>query len=90
MEGECYALIYGITYIKQHLHWNHFIIRIDHKPIKWLTIESTSHGRRGEWINLLKDFKFKIIQFEDIKLKNIFMCEFFYRITVAIKDHYLK
>jgi hypothetical protein len=31
-----------------------------------------------------------IIRFEDIKLKNIFMCEFFYRITMAIKEHYLK
>jgi hypothetical protein len=33
MEGECYALIWGIMHFRQHLHKNHFIMRTDHKHV---------------------------------------------------------
>jgi hypothetical protein len=31
MEGECYALVWGIKHFRQYLHQNHFTLEIDHK-----------------------------------------------------------
>jgi hypothetical protein len=33
MEGECYALIWGVMRFRQYLHRTHFILRTDHKPL---------------------------------------------------------
>jgi hypothetical protein len=61
MEGECYALIWGILHFRQYLHRTHFTLRTDHKPLEWLATVSNAHGRRGRWINLLQDYSFKIV-----------------------------
>ncbi len=61
MEGECYALIWGIMHFRQYLYRNHFVLRTDHKPFEWLATMSDAHGRRGRWINMLQDFSFKIV-----------------------------
>jgi hypothetical protein len=61
MEGECYALIWGIMHFRQHLHKTHFVLRTDHKPLEWLAIVSDANGRRGRWIDMLQDFSFKIL-----------------------------
>ncbi len=47
MEGECYALIWGVMHFKQYLHRIHFLLRTDHKPFEWLATISDAHGRRG-------------------------------------------
>ncbi len=39
MEGECYALIWGVMHFRQYLHMKHFILRTDHKPLEWLAID---------------------------------------------------
>jgi hypothetical protein len=62
MEGGSYALIWGIMHFKQYLHRNHFILRTNHKPLEWLTTILDVHGRKGRWIDMLKDFIFKILQ----------------------------
>jgi hypothetical protein len=61
MEGECYALIWGILHFRQYLHRTHFTLRTDHKPLEWLATVSDVHGRRGRWIDLLQDYSFKIV-----------------------------
>jgi hypothetical protein len=61
MEGECYALIWGIMHFRQYLHMKHFILRTNHKPLEWLAIVSDTHGRRGRWVGMLQDFSFKIV-----------------------------
>jgi hypothetical protein len=61
MEGECYALIWGILHFRQYLHRTHFTLRTDHKPLEWLATMSDANGRRGRWIDLLQDYSFKII-----------------------------
>ncbi len=53
MEGECYALIWGIMHFKQYLHRNQFILRTDHKPLEWLVIVLDVHDMKGRWIDLL-------------------------------------
>ncbi len=60
MEGECYALIWGIMHFRQYLHRSHFVLRTDHKPLEWLATMSDAYGRRGRWIDMLQDFSFKI------------------------------
>jgi len=70
MEGECYALIWGILHFKQYLHRTHFTLRTDHKPLKWLATVSDAHGRRGRWIDLLQDYSFKIVHRPEMKHVN--------------------
>ncbi len=71
MEGECYALIWGIMHFRQYLHRNHFTLRTDHKPLEWLAIVSDAHGRRGRWIDMLQDFSFKILHRPGLKHTNV-------------------
>jgi hypothetical protein len=61
MEGECYALVWGVLHFRQYLHRTHFTLRTDHKPLEWLATVSDAHGRRGRWIDLLQDYSFKIV-----------------------------
>jgi hypothetical protein len=60
MEGECYALIWGIMHFRQHLYQASFLVRIDHKPLKWLATIFDPFGKRGRWISMLQNFNFKI------------------------------
>jgi hypothetical protein len=71
MEGECYALIWGVMHFRQYLHMKHFILRIDHKPLKWLATVSDAHGRRGRWVGMLQDFSFKIVHRPRLKHMNV-------------------
>jgi hypothetical protein len=71
MEGECYALIWGIMHFRQYLHRTHFILRTDHKPLEWLAMVSDANGRRGCWIDLLQDFSFKILHRPRMKHTNV-------------------
>jgi hypothetical protein len=71
MEGECYALIWGVMHFRQYLHRNHFILRTDHKPLEWLATVSDAHGRRGHLIDMLQDFSFKILHQPRMKHTNV-------------------
>jgi len=71
MEGECYALIWGVMHFRQYLHRNHFILRTDHKPLEWLATISDAHGRRGRWVDMLQDFNFKIIHRPGLRHTNV-------------------
>jgi hypothetical protein len=71
MEGECYALIWGVMHFKQYLHRNHFILRTDHKSLEWLAIVSNANGRRGRWVDMLQDFSFKIIHRPGLRHTNV-------------------
>jgi hypothetical protein len=53
MEGECYALIWGIMYFRQYLHQTPFLLHTDHKPLEWLAIVLDAYGRKGHWIAML-------------------------------------
>jgi hypothetical protein len=70
MEGECYALIWGILHFRQYLHRTHFTLRTDHKSLEWLATVSDAHGRRGQWIDMLQDFDFKIVHRAGLKHAN--------------------
>jgi hypothetical protein len=70
MEGECYALIWGILHFRQYLHRTHFTLRTDHKPFEWLATMSDAHGRRGRWIDLLQDYSFKIVHRPGMRHEN--------------------
>jgi hypothetical protein len=59
MEGECYALIWGIMYLKLYFHQTMFLLC--HKPLEWLATVSNAYGKKGCWIAMLHDFQFKII-----------------------------
>jgi hypothetical protein len=71
MEGECYALIWGIMHFRQYLHRNRFTPRTDHKPLEWLAMVSDASGRRGRWIHLLQDFDFKIVHRPGLRHTNV-------------------
>ncbi len=71
MEGECYALIWGVMHFRQYLYRNHFILRTDHKPLEWLATVSDAHGRRGRWVDMLQDFSFKIVHRPGLRHTNV-------------------
>jgi transposase InsO family protein len=71
MEGECYALIWGVMHFRQYLHMKHFILRTDHKPLEWLATVSDAHGRQGRWVGMLQDFSFKIVHRPRFKHMNV-------------------
>jgi hypothetical protein len=71
MEGECYALIWGILHFRQYLHRTHFTLRTDHKPLEWLATVSDANGRRGRWIDLLQDYSFKIVHRPGMRHANV-------------------
>jgi hypothetical protein len=71
MEGECYALIWGIMHFRQYLHRNHFILCTDHKLLEWLATVSDAHGRRGRWVDMLQDFSFKTIHRPGLRHMNV-------------------
>jgi len=71
MEGECYALIWGVMHFRQYLYRNHFILRTNHKPLEWLATVSDAHGRRGRWINMMQDFSFKIVHRPGLRHINV-------------------
>ncbi len=71
MEGECYALIWGVMHFKQYLHMKHFILRTDHKPLEWLATVYDAHGRRGRWVGMLQDFSFKIVHRPGLRHTNV-------------------
>ncbi len=71
MEGECYALIWGVMHFRQYLHMKHFILRTDHKPLEWLVTISDAHGRRGKWVGMLQNFSFKIVHRPGLRHTNV-------------------
>lgn len=71
MEGECYALIWGIMHFRQYLHRNHFTLKTDHKPLEWLATVSDANGRRRRWIHMLQDFDFKIVHQLGLRHTNV-------------------
>jgi hypothetical protein len=71
MEGECYALIWGIMHFRQYLHRTHFTLKTDQKPLEWLATVSDANGRRGRWIDMLQDFSFKILHRPGMKHTNV-------------------
>ncbi len=71
MEGECYALIWGIMHFRQYLYRSQFVVRTDHKPLEWLATVSNAHGRRGRWIDLLQDFIFRIVHRPGVRHTNV-------------------
>lgn len=70
MEGECYALIWGIMHFCQFLCHNHLTLKIDHKSLEWLAIVFDAYGQRGRWIDMLQDFNFKILHRSRFKHMN--------------------
>ncbi len=71
MEGECYALIWGIMHFRQYLYRSQFVVHTDHKPLEWLATVLDAHGRRGRWIDLLQDFSFRIVHRPGIRHTNV-------------------
>jgi hypothetical protein len=65
MEGECYALIWGIMDLRQYMHRNHFILKTLHKPLEWLATMLDVHDRRVRWIDMLQDLVSKYCTNQD-------------------------
>jgi hypothetical protein len=71
LEGESYALIWGVIHFQRFLHKNNFTLRIDHKPLEWLATVLDAYGWKGCWINMLQDFNFKILHRLESKHSNV-------------------
>jgi hypothetical protein len=59
------------TLLGQHLHINHFVLRIDHNPLNWLANVSNAHEWKGRWIDMLQDFNLKIVHRPKLRHFNV-------------------
>jgi len=71
MEGECYALIWGIMHFWHYLSHASFVVKTNHKPLEWLATISNPFDNRGMWISMLQDFNFKIVHRAGTSLANV-------------------
>jgi hypothetical protein len=55
----------------QYLYHASFVVKTDHKPLKWLGIVSNPFSRRGKWISMLRNFNFKIVHKVRIRHANV-------------------
>jgi len=62
-ENECLAIVWATHKLWHYLMGAHFVIEIDHKPLKWLQLKWSSHARsqKLEWWSLqLRGFDFSV------------------------------
>ncbi len=52
------------------MHQASFVVKTDHKPLKWLATVSDPFGKRGRWISMLQDFNFKIFHKAGVRHAN--------------------
>jgi len=70
MEGEYYALIWGIMHFLQYLYQNDFTLCTNHKHLECLATMLDAFRRR-RWINMVHDFNFKIMHHARSKRTNV-------------------
>ena len=69
-EQECLAVKWGIAHFRVYVHGRKFIVKTDHKALKWLMEIKEPAGRLARWILFLQSFDFVIEYREGKKHSN--------------------
>ena len=64
---ELLALVYFIKYFKHFLYGNEFVVRTDHKALKWLYNFKEPEGQLARWLTSLAEYTFEIVHREGRK-----------------------
>ena len=67
---ELLALVYFIKYFKHFLYGNEFVVRTDHKALKWLYNFKEPEGQLARWLTSLAEYTFEIVHREGRKHSN--------------------
>ena len=54
------AIVFAMVHLKVYLYGREFIVRTDHRPLKWLKNLAYSSTRLARWLLIVRRFKFKI------------------------------
>ncbi|GJS11178.1 reverse transcriptase domain-containing protein [Tanacetum coccineum] len=60
-EKEMLAVVYAFEKFQSYLIWNKSIVYTDHSALKYLFAKKDSKARLLQWVLLLQEFKFKVI-----------------------------
>jgi hypothetical protein len=54
--GECLAAVWAVSYFRIYLYKRPFILKTDHKPLKWLMMSEKLTGMHARWASILQEY----------------------------------
>ena len=58
-QGECFSVVHWLQHFRHYLYGVHFILEVDHWPLKWLMTTAQS-GMLARWAMKLQEFDMEI------------------------------
>jgi transposase InsO family protein len=59
-KGELFALLYFLKHWRYYLQWRPFIVRTDHRALKWIRTMEAPEGMISRWLDVLANFNFTV------------------------------
>jgi len=60
IERECLAVVWGTLKFQKYLYGQHYLLEVDHEPLKYLTQSSYQNGRLMRWALALQPYRFTV------------------------------
>ena len=60
IERECLAIVWAMQKFQNFLYGQHFLLEVDHEPLKYLTQSSYQNGRLMRWALALQAYRFTV------------------------------
>jgi RNase H-like domain found in reverse transcriptase len=61
IERECLAIVWGINKFDNFLYGKHFLLEVDHEPLKYLNECNFKNGRLTRWALSIQPYRFTVI-----------------------------
>jgi hypothetical protein len=58
--GECLAAVWAVSYFRIYLYGCPFVLKTDHKPLKWLMTSKKLTGMHARWASILQEYDMDI------------------------------
>jgi hypothetical protein len=53
--GDCLVAVCAVSYIQIYLYGRPFVLKTDHKPLKWLITSKNLTGMHARWASILQE-----------------------------------
>ena len=60
IERECLAIVWGTLKFQKFLYGQHYLLEVDHEPLKYLSRSSYQNGRLMRWALALQPYRFTV------------------------------
>jgi hypothetical protein len=54
--GKCLAAVWAVSYFRIYLYGRSFVLKTDHKPLKWLMTSEKLTGMHARWASSLQEY----------------------------------